>query len=163
MIREGRIDPSQEGAHLSGMVLDVAEVVDVQLAARELAPGDGAGRLERLGGLRRQRLDQFLAADLDVFEGFLLAQAEAGDGLALRRSTLSEVVGLLFAAATINYIDRQMIGVLKPTLSAEFGWSESDFAYIVFWFQVAYAAGLLLTGRVLDRIGVRAHQPHRPV
>ncbi|MEL0252437.1 MAG: MFS transporter, partial [Novosphingobium sp.] len=51
------------------------------------------------------------------------------------------IVALLFAATAVNYIDRQMIGVLKPTLVAEFGWSETDFAQIVFWFQVAYAIG----------------------
>jgi ACS family hexuronate transporter-like MFS transporter len=65
------------------------------------------------------------------------------------------VCALLFFATTINYIDRQIIGILKPTLEGEFDWSETDYANIVFWFQVAYAAGLLLTGRVLDRIGVR--------
>jgi MFS transporter, ACS family, hexuronate transporter len=65
------------------------------------------------------------------------------------------ICALLFFATTINYVDRQIIGILKPTLEAEFGWSERDYANIVFWFQVAYAAGLLLTGRVLDRIGVR--------
>ncbi len=65
------------------------------------------------------------------------------------------IVALLFAATAINYIDRQMIGVLKPTLSAEFGWSESDFAYIVFWFQVAYAIGYISFGRVVDVVGAR--------
>ncbi len=63
------------------------------------------------------------------------------------------VVALLFAATAINYIDRQMIGVLKPTLSAEFGWTESDFAGIVFWFQLAYAIGYIGFGRVVDVIG----------
>ncbi|MEO5706374.1 MAG: MFS transporter [Alteraurantiacibacter sp.] len=66
------------------------------------------------------------------------------------------VVALLFAATAINYIDRQMIGVLKPTLSEEFGWTESDYATIVFWFQVAYAFGYISFGRVVDRIGVRS-------
>ena len=42
------------------------------------------------------------------------------------------ICGLLFLAATINYIDRQVIGILKPTLQAEFGWSEIDYADIVF-------------------------------
>ena len=65
------------------------------------------------------------------------------------------VVALLFAATAINYIDRQMIGVLKPTLTAEFGWSESDFANIVFWFQMAYAIGYLAFGKVVDVIGAR--------
>ena len=66
------------------------------------------------------------------------------------------VVALLFSATAINYIDRQMIGVLKPTLSAEFGWTESDYAGIVFWFQLAYAIGYVSFGRVVDRIGVRS-------
>jgi ACS family hexuronate transporter-like MFS transporter len=65
------------------------------------------------------------------------------------------IVALLFAATAINYIDRQMIGVLKPTLSEEFGWSESDFAQIVFWFQVAYAIGYISFGRVVDVVGAR--------
>jgi len=65
------------------------------------------------------------------------------------------IVGLLFAATAINYIDRQMIGVLKPTLVAEFGWTETDFAAIVFWFQVAYAIGYIGFGRIVDVIGAR--------
>ena len=65
------------------------------------------------------------------------------------------VCGLLFAATAVNYIDRQMIGVLKPTLKAEFGWHESDFSVIVFWFQMAYALGYLSFGKVVDAIGAR--------
>jgi MFS transporter, ACS family, hexuronate transporter len=65
------------------------------------------------------------------------------------------VCALLFFATTINYIDRQVIGILKPTLSAEFGWSETDYANIVFWFQAAYAIGLVSVGRLIDRVGVR--------
>ena len=66
------------------------------------------------------------------------------------------VVGLLFAATVINYIDRQMIGVLKPVLSADLGWSETDFANVIFWFQAAYAIGYLGFGRIVDVIGARA-------
>ena len=65
------------------------------------------------------------------------------------------IVGLLFAATAINYVDRQMIGVLKPTLQAELGWSENDFAHIVFWFQVAYAVGYVCFGRVVDKVGAK--------
>jgi MFS transporter, ACS family, hexuronate transporter len=65
------------------------------------------------------------------------------------------ICGLLFFAATINYIDRQVIGILKPTLQQEFGWSEIDYADIVFSFQLAYAIGLLLAGGIVDRIGAR--------
>lgn len=64
------------------------------------------------------------------------------------------IMWLLFAAMVINYVDRQMIGFLKPTLSAEFGWSETDYADIVFWFQASYAVAYLLWGRI--KIG-RAH------
>jgi ACS family hexuronate transporter-like MFS transporter len=65
------------------------------------------------------------------------------------------IVGLLFAATAVNYIDRQMIGVLKPTLVAEFGWTEGDFANIVFWFQMAYAIGYIGFGRIVDAVGAR--------
>ncbi len=65
------------------------------------------------------------------------------------------ICALLFAATTINYIDRQVIGILKPTLQSELGWSEIDYGNIVFWFQVAYAMGYLFAGRVMDKIGVR--------
>jgi MFS transporter, ACS family, hexuronate transporter len=65
------------------------------------------------------------------------------------------ICGLLFAATAFNYIDRQTIGVLKPTLQAELGWSESSYADIVFWFQCAYAIGYLGFGPVIDRIGAR--------
>lgn len=65
------------------------------------------------------------------------------------------VCALLFFATTINYIDRQVIGLLKPTLQGELGWSEIDYGMIVFWFQVAYAIGMLACGPVIDRIGSR--------
>ncbi|MGE5198165.1 MAG: MFS transporter [Rhodospirillaceae bacterium] len=65
------------------------------------------------------------------------------------------ICGLLFFAATVNYIDRQVIGILKPTLQQEFGWSEMDYADIVFAFQIAYAIGLVLAGRLMDRLGTR--------
>ena len=65
------------------------------------------------------------------------------------------IVAMLFAATAINYIDRQMIGVLKPTLQAEMGWTEGDFANIVFWFQLAYAVGYIGFGRIVDVVGAR--------
>lgn len=65
------------------------------------------------------------------------------------------ICALLFFAATINYVDRQVIGILKPTLEKEFGWTESDYSWIVFAFQLAYAIGLLGVGRVMDRIGTK--------
>jgi ACS family hexuronate transporter-like MFS transporter len=65
------------------------------------------------------------------------------------------ICALLFAATAINYIDRQMIGVLKPTMQAELGWRESQYADIVFWFQCAYAIGYLALGRIMDVAGPR--------
>jgi ACS family hexuronate transporter-like MFS transporter len=65
------------------------------------------------------------------------------------------ICALLFFAATVNYIDRQVLGILKPTLATEFGWTELDYSWIVFSFQTAYAIGLLLVGKLMDRIGTK--------
>ena len=65
------------------------------------------------------------------------------------------IVALLFFATTINYIDRQVIGILKPFIASDLKWSESDYGYIVSSFQIAYAAGLVITGRLLDKFGTR--------
>jgi ACS family hexuronate transporter-like MFS transporter len=65
------------------------------------------------------------------------------------------ICALLFAATTINYIDRQVLGILAPTLQRELSWSESQYGDIVSWFSFAYAFGFLGMGRLLDRIGVR--------
>lgn len=65
------------------------------------------------------------------------------------------ICALLFFASAINYIDRQVVGILKPTLQQQFGWSEVDYGYIVMAFQIAYAIGLVGAGRVIDRIGTR--------
>ncbi|MFL5386404.1 MAG: MFS transporter [Longimicrobiaceae bacterium] len=65
------------------------------------------------------------------------------------------ICALLFAATTINYIDRQVLGILAPTLQRELGWGEAQYGDIVSWFSFAYAFGFLGMGRLLDRIGVR--------
>jgi len=65
------------------------------------------------------------------------------------------VCGLLFTAATVNYIDRQVIGVLKPVLQHELGFSEVDYGNVVTAFQGAYALGMLTMGRLMDRLGTR--------
>ncbi len=65
------------------------------------------------------------------------------------------ICSLLFFAATVNYIDRQVISILKPTLAGEFGWTELDYSWIVFSFQTAYAIGLLFVGKLMDRIGTK--------
>jgi ACS family hexuronate transporter-like MFS transporter len=82
--------------------------------------------------------------------------ARAGEVIVSGRGYYRWVIcALLFFAATINYIDRQVIGILKPSLQGEFSWSERDYAAIVFSFQLAYAIGLVLAGRVMDRLGTR--------
>ena len=65
------------------------------------------------------------------------------------------ICSLLFFAATINYIDRQVLGILKPTLSTELGWNEIDYSNIVFGFQLAYGIGFVLMGRMIDWLGSR--------
>jgi ACS family hexuronate transporter-like MFS transporter len=65
------------------------------------------------------------------------------------------ICALLFAATTINYVDRQVLGILAPTLQRELHWTEADYGDIVSWFSFAYAFGFLAAGRVLDWIGVR--------
>jgi len=65
------------------------------------------------------------------------------------------ICGLLFAATAINYVDRQMIGVLKPTISKDLGWDEITYSDIVFYFQLAYAIGYLSFGKIVDAVGAR--------
>ncbi|NUQ21789.1 MAG: MFS transporter [Gemmatimonadaceae bacterium] len=65
------------------------------------------------------------------------------------------VCALLFAATTVNYIDRQVLGILAPTLQRELHWSETQYGDIVSWFSLAYAVGFLVAGRLLDRFGTR--------
>jgi len=65
------------------------------------------------------------------------------------------VVSLLFAAMVINYVDRQTIGLLKADLSKEFGWDETHYADLVFYFQLAYAVAYLAWGKIMDKIGAR--------
>jgi len=61
----------------------------------------------------------------------------------------------LFFATTINYLDRQVIGLLKPTLELEFNWTEIDYGNIIMAFSAAYAVGLLIFGNFIDRIGTK--------
>ncbi len=62
---------------------------------------------------------------------------------------------LLLFGVTKNYMDRQVLGVLKTTLQHEFGWNEIDYSNLVFAFQAAYAVGMVVMGRVIDRLGTR--------
>ena len=65
------------------------------------------------------------------------------------------VCSLLFFATTINYIDRQVIGLLLPRLKEVFGWTDTDFGTINGIFQFFYAFGLLAFGRIIDKVGTK--------
>ena len=65
------------------------------------------------------------------------------------------IVWLLFLATVINYVDRQMLGVLKPIIQGDMGWSETNYADIVFYFQASYAFFYLLFGAFVDKVGAR--------
>src|ERR1700686_1022456 len=65
------------------------------------------------------------------------------------------ICALLLFGATKNYMDRQVLGVLKTTLQHDLGWNEIDYSNVVFAFQFAYAVGMLGIGRLIDRLGTR--------
>jgi len=65
------------------------------------------------------------------------------------------IVGLLFVITTINYMDRNILGVLKPTIQGDLHFSETEYGDIVFAFSMAYAAGYAGMGAFTDRVGVR--------
>jgi len=65
------------------------------------------------------------------------------------------ICALLLFGTTKNYMDRQVLGILKDTLQHDFGWNEIDYGNLVSAFQIAYAAGMLLVGRLVDKLGTR--------
>ena len=65
------------------------------------------------------------------------------------------ICAILFFVITINYIDRQVLGILKPVIQDDLGWSEVDYGNIVTAFQASYGIGLLVVGRWLDKVGTR--------
>lgn len=65
------------------------------------------------------------------------------------------ILSLFFFATTINYIDRQVIGILEPFISKDLKWTASDYGFIITAFQIAYALGMIVTGRFLDKFGTR--------
>lgn len=85
------------------------------------------------------------------------------ESLIIHRLNINETVGkyrwticsLIFFATTINYLDRAVISLLKPELEVQFNWSESDYSDIVIAFQLAYAVGMLLAGRFVDKVGTK--------
>lgn len=65
------------------------------------------------------------------------------------------ICALLFFATTINYLDRQVLGLLKPALAVQFNWTETQYSYIVVVFTACYAIGMLLSGKLVDKVGVK--------
>src|SRR5580704_12941396 len=65
------------------------------------------------------------------------------------------ICSLLFAATALNYVDRQTIGILEPGLARQLHWSETDYANIIFSFQLAYAIGYVAFGKLIDKMGAR--------
>ena len=65
------------------------------------------------------------------------------------------ICGLLFFATTVNYLDRQVLSLLAPSLSEEFGWTNSDYANITAVFQFIYAISMLFAGRIIDKLGTK--------
>jgi MFS transporter, ACS family, hexuronate transporter len=65
------------------------------------------------------------------------------------------ICGLLFLGVTKNYMDRQVLGVLKGPLQHELGWNDVDYGNLVFAFQTAYALGMIFMGQLIDRLGTR--------
>jgi ACS family hexuronate transporter-like MFS transporter len=65
------------------------------------------------------------------------------------------ILSLLFVATTINYLDRAILGVLLPGIRAQIHIDDHAYGYITFWFQIAYAAGSLIGGKLLDKYGTR--------
>jgi ACS family hexuronate transporter-like MFS transporter len=63
--------------------------------------------------------------------------------------------GLLFASTVINYVDRQTLSNLAPFLKKDYGWTNTDYAYLIISFRVAYSIGQTLCGRLVDRLGTR--------
>lgn len=111
---------------------DIIEEIEDPKSASEISPPQSAGA--------------------SATGSMMAAAGEIGSRVGRKRWV---ICALLFFAATINYVDRQVIGILKPTLAAEFGWTEIDYGWIVFAFQTAYAIGLLSVGRLMDKIGTK--------
>jgi ACS family hexuronate transporter-like MFS transporter len=78
-----------------------------------------------------------------------------GDRLARSGHVRWFICALLFAVVALNYVDRQVLSVLKPTLQGLYGWSETGYGDVVFWFQAAYGLGYVVFGRIVDRYGAK--------
>jgi ACS family hexuronate transporter-like MFS transporter len=65
------------------------------------------------------------------------------------------IVGLLFFATTVNYLDRQVLSLLQPTLAQKYNWTNNDYANITSVFQFMYAISMLFAGRIIDKLGTK--------
>lgn len=87
-----------------------------------------------------------------------VTQAEAAARIRpgfLARNYRWKICSLLFCVTALSYMDRQVVGILKPLLEKDLGWTEQDYVHIVMSFQIAYGIGYLVMGRLIDRTGVR--------
>lgn len=86
-------------------------------------------------------------------------QAESASQKIRRALAIGKVrwgmLSLVFFATTLNYIDRAAMGILQPVLAKAMDWTSQDYANINFWFQVGYAVGYVIQGRLIDQIGVK--------
>jgi hypothetical protein len=116
--------------------------------------GERTHRIER----REHMADDNVVADTSPSEQ---PNTFAGASGALRKAGLFAgrfrwvICGLLFLGVTKNYMDRQVLGVLKGPLQHEFGWNDVDYGNLVFAFQTAYAFGMIFMGQLIDRLGTR--------
>src|SRR6266576_2459575 len=88
---------------------------------------------------------------------FAITASDSQAALAVSRSGYFRwvICALLLFGTTKNYMDRQVLGVLKTTLQHDLGWNEIDYGNLVFAFQAAYAVGMLAVGRLIDKLGTR--------
>lgn len=84
-----------------------------------------------------------------------MTASQASRGGVFGKNLRWSICGLLFFATTVNYVDRQVLGILKPTIEKELGWNEQDYGWIVFTFQLAYALMMPFAGRAMDWLGTR--------
>jgi ACS family hexuronate transporter-like MFS transporter len=105
---------------------------------------------------KQQDDGEFLAAP-EEDSGSVTGAAIAGIGDVVKRVGRFRwwICALLFFASAINYVDRQVIAILKPTLTTEFGWTDIDYGWIIFAFSTAYAIGFIFAGRFMDKVGTK--------
>ena len=92
--------------------------------------------------------------DVEVKTSFETTSSEANVTASIGRYRWL-ICSLLFFATTVNYIDRQILSLLKPILDNELHWTNAEFGQVNAAFQAAYALGLLLFGKFIDRFGVK--------